>query len=62
MEAWRTSCPGLPIWEEANERGFIERHREPGRGAVVVVSARGVQYLSHHRAATEQAALVIRGD
>jgi hypothetical protein len=19
MEAWRTSCPRLPVWEEANE-------------------------------------------
>jgi len=23
MEAWRTSCPRLPVWEEAQERGFI---------------------------------------
>ena len=21
LEAWRTSCPRLPVWEEANERG-----------------------------------------
>src|SRR5262249_38687005 len=25
MEAWRTSCPKLPVWEEANDRGFIEQ-------------------------------------
>lgn len=24
MEAWRTSCPRLPVWEEANERGLVE--------------------------------------
>ncbi len=24
MDAWRTSCPKLPVWEEANERGFIQ--------------------------------------
>ncbi len=30
LEAWRTSCPRLPVWEEANERGFIERVSEPG--------------------------------
>ena len=23
MEAWRTSCPRLPVWEEANARGFV---------------------------------------
>jgi FAD binding domain len=24
MYAWRTSCPRLPVWEEATERGFVE--------------------------------------
>lgn len=51
MEAWRTSCPRLPVWEDAVERGFIERHHQPGRGAVVVVSARGLEYLQQHRLA-----------
>ncbi len=23
MDAWRTSCPSLPVWEEASERGLI---------------------------------------
>ena len=27
MEAWRTSCPRLPVWEEANARGFVMRVR-----------------------------------
>jgi hypothetical protein len=25
MEAWRTSCPRLPVWEDANDRGLIVR-------------------------------------
>jgi D-3-phosphoglycerate dehydrogenase len=25
MEAWRTSCPRLPVWEEANDRGLVVR-------------------------------------
>jgi hypothetical protein len=41
MEAWRTSCPRLPVWEEANGRGFIEHVREEGRPALVRVSAAG---------------------
>jgi hypothetical protein len=49
MEAWRTSCPRLPIWEDANERGFIERRYESGVGAVVAVSPCGRQYLHQHR-------------
>jgi hypothetical protein len=25
MDAWRTSCPKLPVWEEANDRGLVIR-------------------------------------
>jgi hypothetical protein len=32
LEAWRTSCPRLPVWEEANSRGLIDRHHETGQG------------------------------
>ena len=24
LDAWRTSCPRLPVWETAEERGFID--------------------------------------
>ncbi len=36
MDAWRTSCPRLPVWEEANDLGFVERVRRAGRDHVVV--------------------------
>jgi hypothetical protein len=49
LEAWRTSCPRLPVWEEANERGYITRHRAPGRPARISVSAAGAEHLSKHR-------------
>jgi hypothetical protein len=49
LEAWRTSCPRLPVWEEAGDRGFITRHRAPGRGALVSVSAAGAEHLRKHR-------------
>jgi hypothetical protein len=49
IEAWRTSCPRLPVWEEANERGFIEHHHEPGRTTYVSVSALGTEHLRKHR-------------
>jgi len=49
IEAWRTSCPRLPVWEEANERGFIAHHHEPGRGAYVSVSTLGAEHLRQHR-------------
>ncbi len=41
LEAWRTSCSQLPVWEDANDRGFIARHHAPGSGALVSVSASG---------------------
>jgi len=25
MDAWRTTCPQLPVWEEANDRGLVAR-------------------------------------
>jgi hypothetical protein len=49
LEAWRTSCPRLPVWEDANDLGFIERHRAPGRSALVAVSASGREHLRKHR-------------
>jgi hypothetical protein len=49
MEAWRTSCPRLPVWEDANGRGFIARHHEPGRGEVISVSAAGAAFLAEQR-------------
>jgi hypothetical protein len=49
LEAWRTSCPRLPVWEDATDRGFIERHHVPGQAAVVSVSALGTEHLRAHR-------------
>jgi len=34
MEAWRTSCPRLPVWEEANARGLVARVMRDGRPMV----------------------------
>jgi hypothetical protein len=31
MEAWRTSCPKLPVWEDANDRGLVKREMVNGR-------------------------------
>jgi hypothetical protein len=40
MEAWRTSCPRLPVWEEANDRGLVTRAKSGGR-AIVAITASG---------------------
>jgi len=49
LEAWRTSCPRLPVWEEANDRRFIVRARAPEGGVVVSVSQAGKDYLRTRR-------------
>ena len=49
IDAWRTSCPRLPVWEDANERGFVERRDQEGRGAIVFVTALGREFLEGHR-------------
>ena len=56
MEAWRTSCPRLSVWEDANELGFVERRRDPSSGQVVGVSQSGWDYLRVHRTAAVQPA------
>jgi len=38
MEAWRTSCPRLPVWEEANDRGLVVRENVNGRCVVRITS------------------------
>jgi hypothetical protein len=40
MDAWRTSCPRLTVWEEAVERGLLARE-----GQSVVVTDAGRAFL-----------------
>ncbi len=39
MDAWRTSCPRLTVWEDANERGFVETVSVEGLTCVRVTPA-----------------------
>jgi D-3-phosphoglycerate dehydrogenase / 2-oxoglutarate reductase len=46
LDAWRTSCPRLPVWEEANRRGFVVRQPQPdGGGVLIAVSVAGQAHL-----------------
>jgi hypothetical protein len=52
MEAWRTSCPRLTVWEEANDRGLVVRENVNGR-CVVRITSSGRDLLSaRHRKTT----------
>jgi hypothetical protein len=48
MDAWRTSCPRLPVWEDATDRGFVETAFLNGRLLVRVTQA-GFDFLKEMR-------------
>jgi len=39
MDAWRTSCPKLTVWEDANDRGLIFIENGNDRSSVRVTPA-----------------------
>ena len=45
IEAWRTSCPRLPVWEEAVDRGLVAFVRGPDGGRDVLATERGQLFL-----------------
>jgi hypothetical protein len=48
MGAWRTSCPRLPVWEDANNRGLIAQEEINGR-CIVRVTSSGRAFLGQRR-------------
>ena len=50
MEAWRTSCPRLPVWEDATDHGLVAV--VPGAGGMreqaVCLTAEGRDFLRSH--------------
>ncbi|MEO8457737.1 MAG: hypothetical protein ABI559_08000 [Chloroflexota bacterium] len=45
MEAWRTSCPRFPIWEDAVRMRFVVCTRERGSGESVCITPAGLEFL-----------------
>ena len=48
MDAWRTSCPRLPVWEDATDRGLVEMASSNGRSLVRATPA-GLAVLREKR-------------
>jgi hypothetical protein len=49
MEAWRTSCPRLPVWEEAMGNDLVRIDHASGKAmgdCAVVLTARGRDALA----------------
>jgi len=46
MDAWRTSCPRLTIWEDAVDQGLLVREQSTGSGSMVRVTPKGLRVLA----------------
>jgi hypothetical protein len=44
VDVWRTSCPKLPVWEDANDRSLVANEIVNGR-CIVKVTASGLALL-----------------
>lgn len=49
MDAWRTSCPRLTVWEDAIDRGLARRETREGT-TWIVPTAEGRRFLPAYRA------------
>jgi hypothetical protein len=48
MEAWRTSCPRLTVWEDAIDAGLVVRLHVPGQPVRVGLTPEGRSLLAKH--------------
>ena len=53
MEAWRTSCPRLPVWEDSTDRGLVETEHANGR-SIVRVTPSGHALLKERRPGSDE--------
>jgi hypothetical protein len=50
INIWRTSCPRLPVWEDARDRGFVAQENFNGREIVRITPA-GSIFLQQRKTA-----------
>ena len=48
LDAWRTSCPRLTVWEDAVDRGLVTRRLGEDRQVMVAVTEQGRAFLRDH--------------
>jgi hypothetical protein len=50
MDAWRTSCPRLTVWEDATDAAYVRRRPDAEMGEMVEITSLGREFLVlHHR-------------
>ena len=45
MDAWRTSCPRLTIWEDTVDAGYVQTQSGAEMQKMVVITDRGKEFL-----------------
>lgn len=50
MDAWRTSCPRLTVWEDTVDAGYVWR-RPHGSTSMIAITSDGLEHLTRHRPA-----------
>jgi len=48
MEAWRTSCPRFPVWEDAVDLRFVTRVYREDLGEMIQATPAGLAFLRSH--------------
>lgn len=48
MDAWRTSCPRLTVWEDAIDAGLVTRIHTPGQPVRIELTQLGWALLAGH--------------
>ena len=48
MDAWKTSCPRLTVWEDCIERDLVMRVFDRQRGMLITPTQDGLTLLAHH--------------
>jgi hypothetical protein len=48
MDAWRTSCPRLTVWEDAIDAGLVARVHISGQPIRIELTQRGKALLAAH--------------
>jgi hypothetical protein len=48
LDAWRTSCPRLPVWEDAFDGGYLARTHDADGMPIIAVTPAGRRLLLEH--------------
>ena len=52
MDAWRTSCPRLTVWEDTHDRGFVTQRRANSGESLIELTTSGREFLAENRRST----------